>query len=127
MRPAVPSAVLYFVYLLVMGGAFFCFVRAFRLRFDTPRHRRWAGTGVGLSLGGILVVVLAWRLLGWQVPQRWPEVVRWHRVLAYLGLALLLLVAASGLGRWRLHRHLYWAFFPVYGAALVTAAIGYRP
>jgi hypothetical protein len=123
----VPSSLLYFAYLATMVAALACFVRAFRLRRDTPRHRVWAGTGVALSLGGVALVAVAWRALGWQVQQRFPDLVLVHRGFAYAATAVLVLVAASGMRRWRIHRHLYWFLFPLYVAALVTAGIAYRP
>jgi len=110
-----------------MGVALACFVQAFRLRHDTPRHKIWAGTGVGLTLGGVALVALAWRVLDWQVEQRLPDLVLVHRGLAYVATGVLIFVALSGMLRWRIHRHLYWLLFPLYVAALVTAGIAYRP
>ncbi len=122
-----PPAVLFFAYVLVMAAGLLCFVVAFRLRRDTPRHKRWALTGTALALGGVVVVLLAWRVLDWQVPARSATWVGVHRTLAYAATALVLLVAVSGWRRWAFHTRLYWVFFPLYGAALLTALIAYRP
>ena len=63
-----PPRVLFPIYLAVMGAAALCFTRAFGARKTTPRHVRWALTGLGLDLFGTLAVLLAHRLLHWQVP-----------------------------------------------------------
>jgi len=122
-----PSAVLYFAYLAVMGTGLFCFAQAWRHRFDTPRHRRWGITGVVTSLTGIVVVLVGAWLWGWRVEERLPDVVLVHRRIAYAGTALLLLVGVSGARRWPLHKRLYVLFLPVYVAVLLTAIVGYRP
>ena len=123
-----PSAVLFFTYVVVMTAALWCFVQAFRTRFDTPVHKRWGITGCLLSLGGIAVVLVLNYALGWKVDQRFPEVVLWHRRFAYVGTALILLIMATGALRiLRIHTRLYVVFFPIYVIALVLAVIGYKP
>lgn len=122
-----PSSILYFAYLGVMVAAFACFLQAFRVRFDTPRHKRWGVTGVALSLGGIAVVLIGAYAWGWTVPERWPQVVLWHRRLAYAGTALIVLVGVTGALRLRIHKKLYIVFLPVYAIVLVLAILGYRP
>ncbi len=122
-----PPALLFFAYVLVMAAGLVCFVRAFQVRHDTPRHKRWALTGTALALGGVVVVLLAWRVLDWQVASRSAEWVRVHRTLAYCATGMLLLVAVSGARRWAIHTRLYWVFFPLYTAALATALVAYRP
>ena len=121
------SPVLYFGYLLVMGAGLACFAQAWRHRFDTPRHKRWGVTGVALSLTGIAVVLVGAWLGGWRVEERLPDVVLFHRRIAYVGTALLLLVAVTGALRLPLHKRLYVVFLPVYVAVLLTAIVGYRP
>ncbi len=121
------STALYFIYLAVMTGALFCFLQAFRVRFDTPRHKRWGIAGVVVSLTGIVVVLVAAATVGWTVPERFPEVVRWHRRLAYVGTALIVLIAVTGAMRLRIHTRLYLVFFPIYVLVLVLAIIGYAP
>lgn len=122
-----PSAVLFFAYVLVMAAGLFCFVRAFQVRRDTPRHKRWALTGTALALGGVVVVLVAWRVLDWQVAARSTQWVRVHRALAYAATGTLLFVAVSGARRWAIHTRLYWVFFPLYAAALATALVAYQP
>lgn len=122
-----PSSILYFVYGAVMLIGMICFVRAYQTRLDTPVHKRWGITGTAISLFGILVVVVGAYLWGWQVNERWPDLVRVHRAVALVALALLLLTAITGMLRHRLHPRLYVVFLPVYLIALVTAALGYRP
>ena len=123
-----PSAVLFFAYVVVMTVALGCFVQAFRKRFDTPVHKRWGITGCLLSLGGIVTVLVLSYAMGWRVPQRFPDVVLWHRRFAYVGTILILLIMATGALRiLRVHTRLYVVFFPVYVIALVLAIIGYKP
>ena len=122
-----PSAVLYFTYLLVMSGGLVCFLQAYRHRFDTPVHRRWGITGTCMSLAGIVVVLVGAWVWGWRVEERLPDVVLFHRRAAYAGTALLLLTAVTGALRMRLHKRLYVVFLPVYVVVLATAIIGYRP
>lgn len=122
-----PSAVLYFLYGGVMLAGLCCFLRAFQTRFDTPVHKRWGITGTAISLFGILVVVAGAWLWGWRVDERWPAVVRVHRAVALLALALLVLTATTGMMRHRIHPKLYKVFLPVYVIALITAAFGYKP
>ena len=122
-----PPAVLYFTYLLVMLAGLLCFVQAYRSRYDTPRHKRWGITGTCLSLAGIAVVLVGAWLWGWRVEERWPDVVRFHRAVAYAGVALLLLTAITGALRLAIHKRLYVVFLPVYAIVLLTAVLGYRP
>lgn len=122
-----PPALLYYAYLAVMAGGLFCFLQAWRHRFDTPRHKRWGLLGTGLSLGGIAVVLLGAYALGWRVAERWPEVVRFHRAAAYVGTALLILTAVTGALRLPLHKRLYLVFLPVYVIVLAAAILGYGP
>lgn len=121
------SAILYWAYLVVMAASLACFFKAFAVRRNTPQHKRWAGLGVLLTLAGIVVVMLAYRIFDWQVPQRYPEVVLWHRRLAYGASALVIFLAVSGALRWPIHKQLYRVFFPLYILTLALAAIGYRP
>ena len=122
-----PSELLFFLYLVVMGAGLGCFLKAYRTRLDTPVHKRWGIAGTLISLGGICVVLLATYLWGWRVEQRFPEVVLWHRRLALVSVSLLILTALTGMLRIRIHTRLYLIFLPVFILALVTAAIGYRP
>lgn len=120
-------SLLYWTYLAVMAAGLACFVRAFVLRRETPRHRRWATTGVVLTLGGIVVVLIVYRVLGWEVAKRSDEIVLWHRRLAYLATAMVVFMAVSGARRWPIHKQLYRVFFPLYVITLLLAIIGYRP
>lgn len=122
-----PSQALYPVYLLVMGAAALCFVRAYRLRHDTPRHVRAALTGLLLDLSGTLVVLVVHRGLGWSMHVEHAGVVLWHRRFAYLSTGLLLLVAALGWRRHRVHPVLAVPFLPIYLATLGLAIVGYWP
>jgi hypothetical protein len=122
-----PPSVLYYCYLGVMTAAFGCFLQAFRSRRHTPTHKRWAITGVALSLGGIVVVLAGAYLVGWHVPSRFPGVVIWHRRLAYAATLLIVLLAVSGARRWPIHKRLYVIFLPLYAVVLALAAVGYRP
>ncbi len=122
-----PSAVLYFTYLLVMAAGLFCFYKAYRTRLDTPVHKRWGITGTSLSLAGITVVLVGAWLWGWRVEERLPDVVRFHRRAAYAGTGLLILTAVTGALRLSIHRRLYLVFLPVYVVVLLTAVVGYRP
>lgn len=119
--------VLYFTYLVVMAAGLVCFLQAWRHRLDTPRHKRWGITGTALSLTGIVVVLVGAWLWGWRVEERLPDVVAFHRQIAYLGTALLLLTAITGALRMPLHKKLYMVFLPVYVLVLATAVVGYRP
>ena len=123
-----PSAVLFFAYLIVMGAAFWCFVQAYRTRFDTPVHKRWGLAGAVLSLSGIAVVLVLNYAMGWKVEQRFPDVVLWHRRFAYVATTLILLIAITGALRiLKIHTRLYVVFFPIYAIALLLAMIGYKP
>lgn len=122
-----PPQVLYPVYLLVMGAAAACFLRAYRLRHDTPRHVRAALTGVALDLAGTLVVIVLHRGLGWSMPAASPALVFWHRRAAYVSSGLMLLVAFLGWRRHRVHPVLAVPFVPLYLLTLVLAILGYWP
>lgn len=122
-----PGALLYYVYLAVMATGLACFLQAYRRRFDTPVHRRWGLGGAGVSVTGIVVVLLGAELGGWRVAQRWPDVVSVHRVVALVAAALLLLTVSTGLLRIPIHTRLYKLFLPAYALALLTAGLGYQP
>jgi len=104
-----------------------CFVQAWRRRFETAAHKRWAITGTVLSLTGIAVVVLGARFFGWEVAQRLPWLVAIHRKVALASTAFLILTAVTGALRIGIHKRLYLIFLPLYVLALVTAIIGYQP
>ena len=122
-----PSAVLYYTYGLVMLASLVCFAQAFRTRLVTPVHKRWGTAGAALSLGGIVVVLLLTYAFDWRVDQRYPDVVRVHRLLALGATALVLLIGVSGWRRWPIHTRLYLPFFPLYVATVATALVGYAP
>ena len=122
-----PSALLYYTYGLVMLASLACFGQAYRTRLDTPVHKRWGMTGMALSVGGIVVVLVLTYAFGWRVEQRYPDVVRVHRALALLATALVLFIGISGWRRWPIHTKLYLAFFPLYIATVATALAGYTP
>ena len=121
------STALYYVYATVMIAALYCFVRAWQTRFVTPIHKRFALWGVGLNIGGVLAVIVAHRMWGWVVEHRIEDVVTWHRRLAYVSSALIILIAITGALRMSIHKRLYIIFFPLYIIVLVTALIGYKP
>ena len=121
------SALLFWTYMGVMVIALGCFARAYHLRLDTPRHKRWGQAGVLLALGGIVVVLLATYLWGWRVRERYPDVVLWHRRVAYGATALLVLTGLSGWQRWRAHPTIARWAVAVFVVALSLAAVGYRP
>ncbi len=121
------STLLYYTYGLVMTGALACFVQAFRVRRNTPRHKRWAVSGVAMAFGGIVVVVLVTYLFGYRPTERFPEVVLWHRRMALAATVVMILTAVSGARRWRIHKRLYVLLFPLYTATIISAAIGYGP
>ena len=118
---------LYPLYLGVMGAAAFCFVTAYRRRYVTSRHMRWALTGLALDLTGTVVVLVFYRVLGWSIPAAFPVVVFWHRRCAYVATALLLLVALSGWRRWRVHPTLGRILLPLYLVTLGLAIVGFWP
>ncbi|MGE0190550.1 MAG: hypothetical protein AB7T63_00780 [Planctomycetota bacterium] len=121
------SAILFWTYLAVMFAAAVCFAQAYRVRKDTPRHKRFGIAGVLLALGGILVVLALTYVMGWRVPHRFTEVVLWHRRVAYVSTALLLLTAWSGMQRWPRHPLIARVSVAVYLVALALACVGYRP
>jgi hypothetical protein len=111
----------------VMGAALACFARAFLTRKTTPVHRRWGILGVGLDLAGTVVVLVLHRGLGWSLPARDPDVVRWHRGFAYVATALVLAVAVTGWRRARVHPKIGPVLVPVYAVTLGLALGGYWP
>ena len=121
------STTLYYLYAIVMLAALYCFVRAWQTRFVTPIHKRFALIGVALNVGGVLAVIVAHRLWGWQVNHRIEDVVVWHRRLAYVSSALIIFIAITGALRMHIHKRLYIVFFPLYIVVLVTALVGYGP
>ena len=123
----VPPAFLFLVYMAVMGAALACFGRAFRVRKTTPVHRRWGIAGVALDLAGTLVVLVLHRVLGWTLPARDVDVVRWHRGFAYVATALVLAVAVTGWRRARVHHKIAPALLPVYAVTLALALVAYWP
>lgn len=122
-----PPQLLYPVYLLVMGGALACFGMAYRRRHDTPRHVRWALSGLALDLGGTLVVLVLHRVLAWPMHVAFPAVVVWHRRAAYVSTGLLLCVAFAGWRRLRPHPLLGRVLLPLYALTLGLAMVGYWP
>lgn len=122
-----PAEVLYSVYMVVMGAAAGCFVVAFARRHETPRHLRWAVTGLALDVVGTVAVLVVHRGLGWELPATHAGLVWWHRRLAYASSGLLLAVALSGWRRWRAHPWLARSFLPLYLITLALAIAGYWP
>ena len=122
-----PSAVLYYVYLVVMTAGLACFLQAWRHRFVTPVHKRWGIAGTAVSLGGIAVVMLGARFLDFQVAERIPWLVLIHRRVAVVGAAVLILTAVTGALRIGIHKRLYLVFLPLYVVTLALAIIAYRP
>lgn len=123
----IPPAVLYPVYMLVMGGALACFVLAYRARKDTRRHMRLALTGLALDLTGTLVVLLVHRVLAWPWDYHDEVVVQWHRRAAYVSSGLLLLTAFAGWRRLPWHPWLGRLLLPTYTLTLALAIYGYWP
>ena len=121
------SAILFWTYLAVMFAAAACFLQAYRVRKDTPRHKRFGITGVALALSGIVVVLALTYDLGWHVDKRSPEIVLWHRRVAYVSTALLVLTGLSGMLRWKVHPLVARVSVAVYFVALALACLGYRP
>jgi hypothetical protein len=123
----VPVRLLFPLYFLVMGAAYACFLRAFAVRKNTPRHVRWAVTGLVLDVAGTLVVLLVHRVLGVAAHVHDADVVRWHRGFAYVTTAMLLFVAWSGWRRRPVHVRMWPVFLPLYGVTLALAVVGYWP
>lgn len=121
------SALLYYVYGLVMLASLGCFLQAWRTRLVTPVHKRWGASGVGLALAGIVVVLVVTYAFEWRVDQRFPTVVRVHRALALAATAMMLFVGITGWRRMPIHTRLYVVFLPLYVATVATALLGYRP
>jgi hypothetical protein len=115
------------VFLLVMGAAVACFLRAFALRRDTPRHVRWAVAGVVIDVVGTIVVLVTQRLLDWDVEPRFPGVAQVHRAFAYAATVLVVLQAWSGATRRPWHRYGWPVFLPVYVGAYLLAVWAYAP
>jgi hypothetical protein len=115
------------VFLVVMGSALACFVRAFALRKATPRHVRWAVAGFALDVVGTLAVLVTSRVLGWHVPARALEVALVHRVFAYVATSLLLVQAITGARRHPLHRRLGPVVLVVYSTTYALAIAAYAP
>jgi hypothetical protein len=122
-----PSDLVAVAFLVVMGGAAGCFLRAFALRRETRRHVRWAVAGVVVDVVGTVVVVVTHRLLDWHVVPRFPAVAEVHRVVAYVASALVVLQAWSGATRRPWHRRLWPVFLPVYLGAWLLAFWAYAP
>jgi hypothetical protein len=111
-----------------MGAALVCFARAYLLRRFTPSHVRLALTGVGLDVAGTAAVLLAHRVLGWDLPSRGEGWVLWHRGFAYAASGLVLAQAVSGaLRAMSVHRRVGPLLVPVYAVALALAVMAYWP
>ena len=121
------SDLLAVTFLAVMGAATACFLRAFAVRKDTPRHMRWAILGVAIDVAGTLVVLVTQRWLGWHVLARDPDIALVHRMFAYVATALVVFQAWSGATRHRWHRHGWIVFLPVYVATYLLAWFAYAP
>jgi hypothetical protein len=131
MRPVgsrvVPPDVLAVVFLVVMGAALGCFWAAFAKRKTLRAHKRWGISGAVIDLAGTAAVFVTTKGLGWHVPSHVEPAAAWHRGLAYAATALVLLQAASGIGRWRIHTRLWVVFLPVYNATYLLAVVAYAP
>jgi hypothetical protein len=110
-----------------MGAAAVCFTMAFRVRKHTPRHMRWALTGLALDLAGTAVVLVVHRVLGWPMEEAHRGVVLVHRGVAVVVTGLLLTVAFAGWRRWRIHPRLGTVLLPLYWLTLALAIVGYWP
>jgi len=114
-------------FLVVMGAAVGCFLRAFALRRETPRHIRWAVAGLVIDVAGTIVVLVTQRGLDWAVEARFPQVAVVHRVFAYVATVLLFVQAYSGATRKPWHKYGWPVFLPVYVAAYLLAVWAYAP
>jgi hypothetical protein len=115
------------VFLVVMGSALACFVRAFALRKATPRHIRWAVAGLAIDVLGTVTVIVTSRVLGWNVPPRSADVALVHRVFAYVATSLLVVQAITGARRHPIHRRLGPAVLVVYAITYALAIAAYAP
>lgn len=115
------------VFLVVMAAALGCFVAAYRLRRDTPRHLRFAVAGTLVDVTGTLAVLLTHRVLGWSVPAHDATVALVHRGCAYVVTALLVVQAVGGARRWRVHKRLGLPFVVLYAATYALAVAAYAP
>jgi hypothetical protein len=122
-----PAPVLAAVFLTVMGTALVCFWAAFFTRKRTPVHKKWGIAGTCVDLLGTVAVFLCARVLDWKVPPRDPGIAAVHRAVAWAATALVLLVAATGMARARIHTKLWAVFLPVYNATYLLAVLGYAP
>ena len=114
-------------FLLVMGAALACFVKAYRVRLDRRRHVRWAATGAAIDVAGTITVLVVSKGLAIHVPVRDAGAASVHRVLAYAATVLLATQVATGIARVRVHPTLGRVFLAVYAAAYVLAAVAYAP
>jgi hypothetical protein len=115
------------VFLAVMGAALCLFWAAFLRRKTLRVHKRLGIAGTAVDLLGTLAVVLAVRVLGWDVPPYHPRVAVVHRAFAYVATALVLLVAVTGARRDPIHTRLWPVFLPVYTATYLLAVWAYAP
>lgn len=112
----------------VMVTALVLFVQGFRVRrSDNPRHQRLNKLGTLLVVVGLIAVEVLLRGLGWHFPVRDAGVLRIHITVASGALAVLLLLAFTGMkGPKALHRKLYVLFFPLYLATIVTSLLAFE-
>jgi cell division protein FtsW (lipid II flippase) len=115
------------VFLVVMAGALACFVTAYRVRRDTPRHLRFALAGTAIDVTGTVAVLLTHRVLGWHVPAHDATVALVHRGCAYLVTVLLVVQAVGGARRWPVHKRLGRPFVVLYALTYALAVAAYAP
>jgi hypothetical protein len=123
----VPPGLQFAVYAGVMGAALACFGVAFAVRKRTAVHKRWGVAGVAIDLGGTVVVLFVYRVLGWTAPPHDPGLVPWHRGFAYAATAFVVLVGVSGWRRWPVHTRLWPVFLPLYTVTYALALAAYWP
>jgi hypothetical protein len=113
---------------LLMIGALGCFVVAFRWRKrNLARHRSWAATGIAIVFGGLLVLEVLMRGLGWQMPVRDRDALHAHLVVATISTVVLIALGITGALRIRsIHVKLYWLFFPSFVATIVLSWFAFQ-
>lgn len=123
----VSPVVLSSVFLVVMGGALACFVRAYAVRRHEGPHRKSAILGASIDVFGTIAVIVTVRGFGWHIPTEFPGVALVHRAFAYVSTGVLVIQVSTGALRHPIHRHLGIPFLGIYTATYALAVWAYAP